>query len=69
MYDMYASDFSIEQCAPDKSEIDVIIPCAVIHFVLSGEGFVNGQRLQKNTVFMLSFSIDFYKKSVIIGTT
>ena len=52
MYDMYASDLSIEQCAPDKSEIDVIIPCAVIHFVLSGEGFVNGQRLQKNTVFI-----------------
>lgn len=43
---------SFEQCAPDKQKIDVIIPHAVLHFVLSGEGYINGKKITKNTVFI-----------------
>lgn len=52
MYDIYATDFVYEQCARDKREIKMLFPYAVIHFVLSGEGYVNGEKIGKNTVFI-----------------
>ena len=54
MYDIYATDMAFEQCAPDKEKVDSIIPYAVIHFVISGEGYINGKRITKNTA-VLSF--------------
>ena len=52
MYDIYATDMVYEQCAADKEEVDSIVPYAVIHFVLSGEGYINGKRITENTAFI-----------------
>lgn len=52
MYDIYATELAFEQCASDKPEINVMIPYAVCHFVLSGEGFINGKKVGANTVFI-----------------
>lgn len=52
MYDIYATDMVFEQCAKDKSEINMVIPYAVFHFVLSGEGYVNGKKVSSNMVFI-----------------
>lgn len=52
MYDIYATDLIYEQCTCDKPEINMMIPYAVFHFVLSGEGVINGQKIGKNTVFI-----------------
>jgi AraC-like DNA-binding protein len=54
MYDIYATDFAFEQCEKDKREINMLMPYSVFHFVLSGEGYINGQRISKNTVFISS---------------
>lgn len=54
MYDIYATDFAFEQCAKDKREINMLIPYAVFHFVLSGKGYINGKKITKNTVFISS---------------
>ena len=52
MYNIYTTDMAFEQCAPDKNKIDCIIPYAVLHFVLSGEGYINGQKVTTGTVFI-----------------
>ena len=52
MYNIYTTDMAFEQCAPDKTKIDCIIPYAVLHFVLSGEGYINGQKVTTGTVFI-----------------
>ena len=52
MYNIYITDMVFEQCAPDKPRIDSIIPYAVLHFVLSGEGYINGKKITKDTVFI-----------------
>ena len=52
MYNIYTTDMVFEQCAPDKPQIDSIIPYAVLHFVLSGEGYINGQKVTTGTVFI-----------------
>ena len=54
MYDIYATDFAFEQCEKDKREINMLMPYSVFHFVLSGEGYINGQKINKNTVFISS---------------
>ena len=54
MYDIYATDMAFERCSPDKERVDSVIPYAVIHFVISGEGYINGKRITKNTT-VLSF--------------
>ena len=62
MYDIYATDFVFERCAFDKKRINMLMPYAVIHFVLSGEGFINGRKIGKNTAF-ISFEnnrMDYY---------
>lgn len=43
---------AFEQCSPEKKEIDVVFPYSVIHFVLSGEGVINGQRITENMAFI-----------------
>jgi AraC-like DNA-binding protein len=52
MYNIYTTDMAFEQCAPDKTKIDCIIPYSVLHFVLSGEGYINGQKVTTGTVFI-----------------
>ena len=54
MYNICATDMAFEQCAKDKREINMVMPYAVFHFVLSGEGYINGQKITKNTVFISS---------------
>ena len=52
MYNIYTTAMVFERCVPDKPRIDSIIPHAVLHFVLSGEGYINGKKVTKNTVFI-----------------
>ena len=52
MYDIYVTDMEFERCEKDKEQISLIVPYTVIHFVLSGEGTINGQKVSENTVFI-----------------
>jgi len=52
MYDIFATDLSFEQCSGDKKKIDMLFPYAVIHFVLSGHGCVNGEKISEGTAFV-----------------
>ena len=52
MYDIYTTDMEFERCSKDKERINLIMPYSVLHFVLSGEGFVNGKKITENTVFI-----------------
>lgn len=52
MYDIYATDLIMEKCNADKQDINIMVPYTVIHFVLSGEGYINGNKITKNTVFI-----------------
>lgn len=44
MYDIYATDMEFEQCSPYKEQIKLIVPYAVIHYIFSGCGYINGKR-------------------------
>lgn len=52
MYDIYMNDMEFEQCVADKEHISLIVPYAVLHFVLSGIGYVNGEKVGNGTVFI-----------------
>lgn len=52
MYDIYATSLCFEQCPADKLPIQMVMPCAVLHFVLSGEGYINGKKVSKNSAFI-----------------
>ncbi len=52
MYEISTMDMEFEQCAEDKEPISLIVPYTVLHFVLSGEGFINGNKISKDTVFI-----------------
>lgn len=52
MYDIYVTDMEFERCDKDKEQISLIVPYTVIHFVLAGEGTINGQKVSENTVFI-----------------
>ena len=52
MYEIYTTDMVFERCTENKEQINSIIPYTVIHFVLSGEGFINGNKISKNTAFI-----------------
>ena len=52
MYDIYATDLVMEQCEANKQEIDIMVPYAVLHFVLSGEGYINGNKITSNMAFI-----------------
>ena len=54
MYDIYVTYMDYEECLPDKQEVIAIPPQATIHFVLSGEGYINGINITENTVFIAS---------------
>ena len=51
MYEIYATDLVREQCQEDKKPVNTLSPCAVLHFVLSGEGIINGKRVGAHTLF------------------
>ena len=52
MYDIYAYDMTYEQCTADKEKINTVVPYAVFHFVLSGEGYINNKQVGADTVFI-----------------
>ena len=52
MYEIHTMDMEFERCTENKEHINLIIPYTVIHFVLSGEGFINGNKISENTVFI-----------------
>ena len=52
MYDIYATEMMMEKCEASKPCIDIMVPYTVIHFVLSGEGYINGNKIGANTVFI-----------------
>lgn len=52
MYNICATDMIYEQCAVDKEEVNMVMPYAVLHFVLSGEGVLNGKTVTRDTVFI-----------------
>lgn len=52
MYNIYTTNLRFEQCTADKEVIKMVIPYAVFHFVLSGEGYINGKKIAKNTAFI-----------------
>ena len=52
MYDIFATELRFEQCSADKLPINMVMPQTVFHFILSGEGYINGKKLTKNTAFI-----------------
>lgn len=52
MYDIYASNMEFEQCRPDKERIRLIVPYTVIHYIVSGSGTINGQKITKGAAFV-----------------
>lgn len=62
MYDIYAIDMEFEQCAPDKEQLKTIAPFAVIHYVLSGCGTINGKKVTAGSAFVSSINsyMDYY---------
>ncbi len=52
MYEIHTMDMDFERCSPDKEHINLITPHTVLHFVLSGEGYINGNKISENTVFI-----------------
>lgn len=51
MYEVTVMDMDFEQCSSDKKRINIIIPYAVIHYVFSGFGYINGQKIGKGYAF------------------
>ena len=51
MFDIYIKGTAFEQCRCDKEKIDLITPYTVFHYIISGEGFVNGQKLCSGQFF------------------
>lgn len=62
MYDIYAIDMEFEQCAPDKERLKTIVPFAVIHYVISGCGTVNGKKVTAGSAIVSSINsyMDYY---------
>ena len=62
MYEIYGKDMEFEQCLPNKGRIKIVVPYTVIHYIISGSGTINGQKIGKGTAFastMNSF-MDYY---------
>ena len=51
MFDIYISAMESEKCSKDKSEIDMLIPDTVFHYILDGEGYFNGVKLSAGQFF------------------
>ena len=62
MYEIYATDMEFEQCSPDKKRIRLVVPYAVIHYIISGSGTINGQKVTKGSAFVSSMYsyLDYY---------
>lgn len=62
MYDIYAMDMEFEQCAAEKEHISLIVPRAVMHYVVAGHGYINGQRISAGAAFVASANsyMDYY---------
>ena len=52
MYDIYTMNLEYEACPSDKGKIDLVFPYTVLHFVLTGAGYVNGKRVCAPAVFV-----------------
>lgn len=62
MYEIYATDMEFEQCDPDKKRIRLVVPYTVIHYIISGSGTINGQKITKGSAFVSSINsyMDYY---------
>ncbi len=62
MYEIYATDMEFEQCAANKERIKIMVPYTVIHYVLSGSGTINGQKIGEGFAFASSMNsfMDYY---------
>ena len=62
MQEIYATIMEFEQCPPDKEHYRLIVPHTVIHYVLSGSGTVNGQRITAGSAFVATKNsfMDYY---------
>ena len=52
MIGCYASEMMVEQCAADKHRLSVIPTHSAIHYVFSGAGYFNGERLTAGDGFL-----------------
>ena len=52
MYEIHVMDMEFERCSEEKEKLNLIVPYTVLHFIISGEGFINGNRVSENTVFI-----------------
>ena len=62
MKDLYLDEFKYEQTLPNKTKIKKVCPVHAIHFVVSGYGYFNGQRLGRGEgfVFLRDELVDYY---------
>ncbi|MDO4608586.1 MAG: AraC family transcriptional regulator, partial [Clostridia bacterium] len=62
MYEISVTDMEFEQCSADKERINIIIPYAVIHYVVSGFGYINGKRVGRGNAFFApkNSHMDYY---------
>ena len=62
MYEICATDMEFEQCKPHKERIRLVVPYAVIHYIISGSGTINGQKVTKGSAFVSSMNsyMDYY---------
>lgn len=62
MYEICATHMEFEQCRPDKERIRLVVPYTVIHYIISGTGTINGQKITKGSAFVSSMNsyMDYY---------
>ena len=62
MYEIHAIDMEFEQCKPDKERIKLVVPYTVIHYIISGSGTINGQKITRGSAFVASMNsyMDYY---------
>ena len=62
MYEICATDMEFEQCKPHKERIRLVVPYTVIHYIISGSGTINGQKVTKGSAFVSSMNsyMDYY---------
>jgi len=62
MYEIYATDMEFEQCKSDKERLRLVVPYTVIHYIISGRGTFNGQKITKGTAIVSSTNsyMDYY---------
>lgn len=53
MYDLQIEAY-YEECSSKKEVLDVVPPFSVIHYIIDGEGYFNGDKLGKNSFFLVN---------------